>query len=85
MKKRKIKNYNFDQLVALELLEARMNHGDIASAHEGYAVIKEELEEFWKQVKKKENTRDKGNMLLELVQVAAMAQRTAEDLKLIKE
>ena len=38
---------------------ARTKHKPINSAHEGYAVILEELDEFWDEVKKKREMRDK--------------------------
>jgi hypothetical protein len=42
-------------------------------------VILEELDEFWEEVRKKRSQRDPLRMLGELVQIAAMAQRCAED------
>lgn len=53
-----------------------------ASAHEGYAVMAEEVDEVWDEVKKNSSRRDHKKMRAELVQVAAMAQRMAEDLSL---
>ena len=69
----------FPQRVVAELANARAIHPDLASAHEGYAVILEELDEFWEEVRKRKKERDKTRMYEELVQIAAMAQRTAED------
>jgi hypothetical protein len=74
----------FAAAVAAELSKARSRHGNIHSAHEGYAVILEELDEFKKEVCKRREKRDPDNMLRELIQVAAMAQRAAEDLDLIR-
>jgi len=65
--------------VQYEIERARTIHKPINSAHEGYSIILEELDEFWDEVKKKHELRDKQHMYDELVQVAAMAQRTAED------
>jgi hypothetical protein len=73
----------FPDLVEAELKNARAKHQPIQSAHEGYAVIAEEVEEFWDEVKKKRQDRDKTLMLHELVQLAAMARRTAEDCGLV--
>ena len=70
----------FARAVAMELDAARSAHGPVSSVHEGYARILEELDEFWEEVRKKRENRDGGAMWHELVQVAAMAQRTAEDL-----
>ena len=69
----------FDQLLAEEVAAAREEHVPINSAHEGYAVLLEEVEEFWDWVKMKRSNRVPKEMLTELVQIAAMAQRTAED------
>lgn len=73
----------FNEMVMNELAFARGKHPPINCLHEGYAVILEELEEFWEQVRLKRAERSKEKMLSELVQLAAMAQRTAEDLTLI--
>jgi|GEM_PF-5944413 len=48
-------------------------HKPLRSAHEGYAVILEELDELWEEIKRKD--RDKKRMRAEAVQVAAMATR----------
>lgn len=68
--------------VQSELARARFKHAKINSAHEGYAVILEELDEFKAQCWLKRELRNHREMLAELVQVAAMAARTAEDLGL---
>lgn len=75
---------NFTHLVATELAHARRLHPTpMHSLHEGYAVIKEELEEFWGEVKLKRSQRSKRRMLAEITQVAAMCQRIAEDLHIM--
>ena len=71
-------------LVADELWRARKKFPPINSVHEGYAVIREELDEFWELVRRKPEFGlcvEALNELrvAELVQVAAMCQRTAED------
>jgi len=53
--------------VLKECEKARKKHGPFHSTHEAYAVIKEELEEWWDTVKADEPDDD------ELVSVAAMA------------
>jgi hypothetical protein len=63
--------------VAAEVVRARAKHPPINSLHEGYAVILEELDEFWEEVRAQQF--DPHRSYHELVQVAAMAQRTAED------
>jgi NTP pyrophosphatase (non-canonical NTP hydrolase) len=70
----------FPKMVAEELARARTLHPKkINSPHEGYAVLLEELEEVWEEIKKKRSERSYEHLLDELVQVAAMAQRVAED------
>lgn len=73
----------FANAMESELNNAREKWGPQKSAHESYAVILEELDEFWDEVKKKKSERSKEKMLAELIQVAAMCQRAAEDLRLI--
>lgn len=67
--------------VAAELEEAQSQHAGMNSAHEAYAVILEELEEFWAEVKKPRRARRPAAMYIELVQVAAMAVRAILDLQ----
>ncbi len=45
------------------------------SAHEGYAVLAEEVDELWDHVKVRQGQRDVHEMAYEAVQVAAMALR----------
>ena len=63
-----------------ELCRARDKHTKFNSEHEGYAVILEELDELWDEIKKKKEERDKTKLMKEVVQVAAMAMRFASDL-----
>lgn len=71
--------------VGNELNSAREHHADMHSAHEGWAVIKEELDELWEEVRT--NTHNsvehiklrKESMRAEALQVAAMAIRFIED------
>lgn len=66
--------------VASELRRATDKHGPILSAHEGYAVILEELDEVKAEVWKRQY--DQAALRKELVQVAAMAVRMVLDLGL---
>ena len=77
---------DFAKLVDAELMKVRNrgNHRGLASFHEGYAVLAEEVDELWDEVKKKSSKRDKVNMLLECVQIATAARRIAEELDLIE-
>ncbi len=72
----------FVQLVAAELASARDGHDPINSLHEGLGVLQEEVFEFQLEVYKKRSKRNLKKTLAELVQVAAMAQRCAEDVLL---
>jgi cation transport regulator ChaB len=49
------------------------------SAHEGYAVLLEEVDELWDEVKKSPKRRDYDAMRTEAMQVAAMAVRLMMD------
>jgi hypothetical protein len=66
--------YRYER-VASEVLEevfrARKQHAPMRGAHEGYAVILEELDELWAEVKDRRS--DLGAMRREAIQVAAMA------------
>jgi hypothetical protein len=73
----------FEKRVREELVRARQGHTPIASLHEGYAVILEEVDELKAEAWKKRKDRDLDNTLTELVQIATMARRVAEDLGLI--
>ncbi len=71
----------FSNIVEQELAKARSKHpGGMNSPHEAYAVIQEEVEEFWELVKK---DGDKTLMFHELKQIAAMCHRAVEDLGMI--
>ena len=65
--------------VAHELNDARLIHAPMNSAHEAYAVILEEVEEYWEEVRKQRTLRSPVAMYAELVQIAAMACRAAVD------
>ena len=73
---------DFTDDVRHEISKARAKYRPMASAHEGWAVLREEVDELWEEVKKKPLKRDPSAMYAELVQVAAMAQRMAEDIVL---
>lgn len=66
-------------LVRQEIEDATKVHGKFHSAHEGYAVILEELDELWDEVKAKHYNSEKG--FKEAKQVAAMAIRYMVDIK----
>jgi len=64
------------QLVMDEVLSATSKFPQFNSAHEGYAVLLEEVDELWQEVKHGKNPSD---MTLEAIQVAAMGVRFLMD------
>lgn len=71
------------QHLALILVEEEMNcatqeFGKFASSHEGYAIIKEELDELWDAIKDKQA--GVFQQATEARQIAAMAVRFLVDL-----
>lgn len=75
--------------VMAELARARGKFGKFNNAHEGYAVILEEVEELWADVRTNPQKaypeaidpqqRHRTKMRAEAIQIAAMAVRFAED------
>lgn len=68
--------------VGSEVKRANAKHAPMNSAHEAYAVLLEEVDEFKEQVWKQQKNRDLEEMRNELIQVAAMAVRAICDLNL---
>ena len=64
--------------IVAELAQAEARFGPMASAHEGYAVIKEELDELWEQIRLKSGTAE--GRRTEALQVATMALRFLKDI-----
>ena len=60
-------------IVLAELEKALRKHGPMQSAHEGYAVILEEVEELWEEVRTQNPSRER--MLAEASQIGALALR----------
>lgn len=68
-------------MIAREVERAEREFGKgYASAHEAFAVLLEEVDEFRDEVWKKRARRDRVRMVRELVQVACVAQRYAAQL-----
>lgn len=65
------------RLVREELDRATQNFPAIRSPHEGYAIIREEFEELWDEIKANRGTTDRA--VSEAVQTAAMAIRYLTD------
>lgn len=66
--------------VAEEVARAVSLHPPMTNHHEAYAVILEELDEYWEHVRMKACERDAGAMRTELRQTAAMCVRAIHDL-----
>jgi NTP pyrophosphatase (non-canonical NTP hydrolase) len=67
------------QRVLTEVQSAKDNWPPWNSAHEGFAILKEEVDELWDHVKTKQKNRDLKGMQTEAIQVAAMAIRFATE------
>jgi 1-aminocyclopropane-1-carboxylate deaminase/D-cysteine desulfhydrase-like pyridoxal-dependent ACC family enzyme len=63
-----------------ELKRARQVYHSFHSNHEGYAVLKEEVDELWDLVKQNKSVQADNSMRKECIQIAAMAIRFIEDL-----
>ena len=71
---------NIVATVLKEFQQASSNNSQFASAHEGFAILWEEVDELWDEVKKNSKTRDIQLMDGEAKQVAAMAIRFMYDI-----
>lgn len=63
-----------------ELERAVTEFSPFNSPHEGYAVLKEEVDELWDEIKNQYSVRTIENMRKEAMQIAAMAIRFMSDL-----
>lgn len=65
------------QAVLMEVRKATVKFGPFASSHEGYAILREEVDELWDDVK----ANNLEGARAEAVQVAAMAIRFLIDVR----
>jgi len=66
--------------IITEYESASSKYPKFHSTHEGYAVIKEEVDELWDMVKASKEINGHLEMEKECIQIAAMAIRFIEDL-----
>lgn len=85
------KSLNWDQgivflkiqnAVRAELEKATANYGPMVSEHEAYAIMLEEFDELWDEIKKKPSVRSKEKMAEEAIQCMAMLARFIIDCQL---
>lgn len=69
----------FQHLVTEELKRVRDKVRPFNSFHESYGKLCEEVAEYFEEVRLK-SKKDPENTLLELIQIAGVCQRSAEDL-----
>lgn len=67
-------------MIKTELQAAMTMWPSMHSPHEGFAVILEEVDELWEQVKVNQNRHDIAKMSTEAIQIAAMAARFVIDI-----
>lgn len=66
-------------MIRIEVFRAATMHSPMTTAHEGKAVIEEELDELWDEVKLFPNIDDEA-LLKEAVHIGAMAARFIADI-----
>lgn len=71
--------------VEAEVRRASSIYPPFSSLHEGYAILLEEVEELWDEIKKSPRKRDAAKIKEEATQVAAMATRFLVDLTSLME
>ena len=72
------------EAVSKELARALAKFPPFHSTHEGYAVILEELDEMWEEVKRCDPFQPSHKLFKEAIQVAAMAIRFVFDMHRLK-
>ena len=72
--------HNLLQAIETEYNMASSKYPAFHSTHEGYAVLKEEVDELWDMVKANKGIEGNEAMKREAIQIAAMALRFINDL-----
>ncbi len=68
------------ELILQEFTRASKLYPQFHSNHEGYAVLKEEVDELWDAIKKSKDVKADEHIKHEIIQVGAMALRFLNDL-----
>jgi transcriptional regulator NrdR family protein len=66
--------------IEIEYFRASDLYPDLHSNHEAYAVIKEEVDELWDEIKKSKETHGNNEIRKELIQIGAMVVRYLDNL-----
>jgi len=77
-----MKAKEFLKAIELEFERANSLYPKFHSNHEGYAVLKEEVDEFWDEIKKSKDVVLNDRMKKELIQIGAMVLRCLDNLSL---
>lgn len=77
-----------EELILSEMMKeykrATTEYSPFASHHEGWAVIKEQLDEVWDEIKKKRGTKSTEKITKEVLHVGAMSLRFLMELTSLK-
>jgi hypothetical protein len=77
-----MKSYESLRKIEAEYKRATTLYPQFHSNHEGYAVLKEEVDELWDEIKKSKDVVLNDLMKAELIQIGAMCVRFLNDLSL---
>ena len=66
--------------IETEFMRASDLFPNLHSNHEAYAVIKEEVDELWDEIKKSKELKGNKNITKELIQIGAMVVRYLDNL-----
>lgn len=75
-----MKSIDAYDLIEYEFMRATKLYPSFHSNHEAYAVIKEEVDELWDEIKKSKELTGNAEIRRELIQVGAMVIRYLNDL-----
>ena len=68
------------KLIKKEFTRANKLYPDFHSNHEAYAVIKEEFDELWDEIRKEKGIKGNDEIRTELIQIGAMVVKYLENL-----